>query len=331
MPFPGRNNRGHIPLFPQDFILLQCKLPIPMKLLIEPVSRELIESELTEDRFLRGTNNAGNKIFVVTAGEAPNTMREIGRLRELAFRDAGGGTGEEIDVDELDTVEGGYNQLIVWDPNAKEIVGGYRFIVSHGEHTPNLSTEHYFRFSDRFRREFLPYTIELGRSFVQPHYQGSRENPKGIYALDNLWDGLGALIVRNPDVRYFFGKVTMYGDYNREARNMLIYFLRRYFPDKDNLVEPIHPITLDIDEEKLAQLFSGGSFQEDYKILSREIRSRDEHVPPLINSYMNLSPTMRVFGTVRNPDFGDVEETGILITIEDIYPKKSERHVKNIR
>ena len=301
-----------------------------MKLLIEPVSRELIESELTEERFLRDTNNAGNKIYVINSFNSPHTMREIGRLRELAFRDAGGGTGEELDIDELDTVANGYNQLIVWDPNAKEIVGGYRYIVSRTNDPSKMSTSHYFHFSERFCEEYLPYTIELGRSFVQPHYQGSRENPKGIYALDNLWDGLGALIVRNPDMKYFFGKVTMYGAYNREARNMLIYFLRKYFPDNENLVEPIYPIELDIDEEKMSRLFTGGSFQEDYKILSREIRSRNEHVPPLINSYMNLSPTMKVFGTVRNPDFGDVEETGILITIEDIYPNKSERHTKNI-
>ena len=302
-----------------------------MKLLIEPVSRDLIQSELTQERFLRDTNNAGNKIYIITAADSPNTMQEIGRLRELAFRDAGGGTNEEVDIDELDLAEDGYKQLIVWDPNAKEIVGGYRFIVSHSEYPENLSTEHYFRFSDRFRKEFLPYTIELGRSFVQPHYQGSRENPKGIYALDNLWDGLGALIVQNPDMKYFFGKVTMYGDYNREARNMLIYFLRKYFPDKENLVEPIHPIELNIDTEKMASIFTGRDFAEDYKILSREIRSRNETVPPLINSYMNLSPTMRVFGTMCNPDFGNVEETGILITIDDIYPRKSERHTKNIK
>ncbi len=302
-----------------------------MKLLIEPVSRDLIQSELTQERFLRNTNNAGNKIYIITAADSPNTMQEIGRLRELAFRDAGGGTNEEVDIDELDLVENGYKQLIVWDPNAKEIVGGYRFIVSHSEYPENLSTEHYFRFSDRFRKEFLPYTIELGRSFVQPHYQGSRENPKGIYSLDNLWDGLGALIVQNPDMKYFFGKVTMYGDYNREARNMLIYFLRKYFPDKENLVEPIHPIELNIDNQKMASIFTGKDFAEDYKILSREIRSRNETVPPLINSYMNLSPTMRVFGTMCNPDFGNVEETGILITIDDIYPRKSERHTKNIK
>lgn len=300
-----------------------------MKPMIEPVSRELIEGELTPERLLRHTNNAGNSIYVITAQNSPNTMREIGRLREWSFRDAGGGTGLNTDIDELDVAEDGYKQLVVWDPNARQILGGYRYIVSRSAHAKHLSTEHYFRFSDRFREEFLPYTIELGRSFVQPAYQ-TRNNTKGLYALDNLWDGLGALIVHNPDIKYFFGKVTMYGDYNREARDLLIYFLKKYFPDTENLVEPINPIELDIDYAKMDALFSGNSYAEDYKILSKEIRSRNENVPPLINSYMSLSPSMRVFGTVRNPDFGNVEETGILITIEDIYPKKSERHTKNL-
>ncbi len=298
--------------------------------IINPVSRDLIESELTPERLLRHTNNAGNRIYVVTARNSPNIMQEIGRLRELAFRDAGGGTGASVDIDEGDTAEGGYNQLIVWDPAAREIVGGYRYIISRSEHPEHLSTEHYFRFSDKFRREYLPYTIELGRSFVQPMYQGTRTSPKGIYALDNLWDGLGALMVYNPCAKYFLGKVTMYGDYNRAARNILVYFLQKYFPDGDHLVEPIYPIELDMDREALAALFCGADYQEDYKILVREIRARNENVPPLINSYMNLSPSMKVFGTVCNPDFGDVEETGILITIEDIYPQKTERHTRRL-
>lgn len=297
-----------------------------MKPVIEPVARELIESELTPDRFLRNTNNAGNQLYVVTARNSPNTMLEIGRLREWSFRDAGGGTGLPTDIDDYDTVENGYNQLVVWDPSAREIVGGYRYIICSDSHTKYLSTEHYFRFNDKFRKEFLPHTIELGRSFVQPHYQGTRENPKGLYALDNLWDGLGALMVNNPDKKYFLGKVTMYGDYNRDARNILIYFLNKYFPDTDNLVEAIEPIDLQMDTERMEALFCGESYAEDYKILSREIRSRNENVPPLINSYMNLSPSMRVFGTMCNHDFGNVEETGILITIDDIYPKKIERH-----
>ena len=302
-----------------------------MEPIIPPVDRSLILAELTEEKLLRKTNNGNNEIYVVTAQNSPNIMQELGRLRELSFRDAGGGTGAAVDIDDEDLAEEGYQQLFVWDPKAQEIVGGYRFIVSRTTHPKHMSTEHYFRFSDRFRNEFLPYTIELGRSFVQPHYQGIRQNPKGLYSLDNLWDGLGALVVTNPDMKYFFGKVTMYGDYNREARDILLYFLKKYFPDHDNLIEGIYPIELQFDTEKMEQMVCGGNYAEDYKILTREIRKCKENIPPLINSYMNISPSMRVFGTVTNPDFGGVEETGILITINDIYPVKSERHFKMVK
>lgn len=302
-----------------------------MEPIIPPVDRSLILAELIEEKLLRKTNNGNNEIYVVTAQNSPNIMQELGRLRELSFRDAGGGTGAAVDIDDEDLAEEGYQQLFVWDPKAQEIVGGYRFIVSRTTHPKHMSTEHYFRFSDRFRNEFLPYTIELGRSFVQPHYQGIRQNPKGLYSLDNLWDGLGALVVTNPDMKYFFGKVTMYGDYNREARDILLYFLKKYFPDHDNLIEGIYPIELQFDTEKMEQMFCGGNYAEDYKILTREIRKCKENIPPLINSYMNISPSMRVFGTVTNPDFGGVEETGILITINDIYPVKSERHFKMVK
>lgn len=299
-----------------------------MKPVIDPINRELIERELTDQRFLRDTNNAGNKIYVVNAHNSPNTMREIGRLREVAFRDAGGGTGSEVDIDDYDLAQDGYEQLFVWDPVAREIVGGYRYIVSNSSHTKNLSTENYFRFSDHFRTQYLPHTIELGRSFVQPKYQGVGVNPKGIYALDNLWDGLGALMVNNPDKRFFLGKITMYGDYNKQARDLLLFFLLKYFPDHDNLVDPINPIQIHFDTPKYEAIFCGGDYEQNYKILGREIRQLKENVPPLFNSYMNLSPSMKVFGTVCNGDFGDVEETGILITIDDIYPSKTQRHTK---
>ena len=255
--------------------------------------------------------------------------REIGRLREIAFRGAGGGTGKELDIDAEDLAEDGYYQLIVWDPAAEEIVGGYRFIICTDEYPRHLSTEHYFRFSDRFRQEVLPYTIELGRSFVQPRYQRTRD-AKSLYALDNLWDGLGALIVENPDKQYFFGKVTMYGHYDKEARNILMYFLQKYFPDRDGLLEPLYPVEMNIDVPAMERIFAGGSYMDDYRTLVNELRKRDEFIPPMINSYMNLSPSMKVFSTVHNPDFGEVEETGILVRIKDIYPEKAERHTRGL-
>ncbi len=299
-----------------------------MKDIITPVDAGLLEKELDPERLLRKTGRGGNELYVVSAADCPHTMLEIGRLRELAFRTAGGGTGDAVDIDDDDRAEDGYKQLIVWDPAAKEILGGYRFIVCTTSHPAHLSSEHYFRFSELFRTRYLPYTIELGRSFVLPRRgPGGTRNPKIIYALDNLWDGLGALIRKNPESRYFFGKVTMYGDYNREARNLLLYFMGRYFPDNENLLDPINPVVLDIDYERMDAIFNGGSYAEDLKILYRQVKQYKENVPPLINSYMNLSPTMKVFGTVTNPDFGGVEETGLLITIDDIHPDKTRRHL----
>ena len=298
-----------------------------MKPIIDPVAREEIERELTAEKKIRNTNKAGNEIYVITAANSPAVMREIGRLREVSFREAGGGTGEEVDIDADDLAENGYQQLIVWDPAAREIVGGYRFIICRSSRPEHLSTEHYFRFSDKFREEFLPWTIELGRSFVQPRYQ-SRDNNKSIFALDNLWDGLGALTVLNPEIRYFFGKVTMYTDFNVEARNMIIYFMHRYFPDHDELMEGIDPVEMEIDYEKYDAMFTGDNYNEDHRTLCQQVRERGENIPPLINSYMGISPSMRTFATEHNNDFGAVEETGILITIADIYPAKGERHMK---
>lgn len=298
-----------------------------MDAIIEPVARELLERELAPERKLRDTRRASNEVYVFSAAECPALMRETGRLREVAFRGAGGGTGRPLDIDGDDTATGGYQQLVVWDPEAREIVGGYRFIVCSAAGRDHLSTEHYFRFSDRFRREYLPHTIELGRSFVQPSYQ-SRGNSKSIYALDNLWDGLGALIVLNPQARYLFGKVTMYTSYEITARNALIWFLHKYFPDRDALVTGRRPLDLKLDDPYYERIFTGRNYVENYRILIGLVRELNENIPPLIHSYMNLSPTMRVFDTVSNPDFGDVEETAILLSIKDIYLEKRERYTR---
>ena len=304
-----------------------------MKEVISKVPSELIEKELTPDKHMRSTNKGGNEIYIITAHDSPNIMREIGRLREITFRLAGGGTGKELDVDDYDTCEKPYKQLIVWDPDAKEILGGYRYILGDElgyteENEPNLATARMFHFSENFRKEYLPHTIELGRSFVQPEYQSSKAGAKGLFALDNLWDGLGALTVDHPEMKYFFGKVTMYTHFNIEARNMILYFLRKHFNDHDSLVYPKDRYNLEIDFGGLDQIFTGAEFKEDYKILSKNVRDLGENIPPLVNAYMNLSPTMKVFGTAVNDHFGNVEETGIILTIDDIYKAKVDRHIE---
>lgn len=304
-----------------------------MQEIIQPVDRDLIKQELTKEAFVRYTNNGNNEVYLVNYHTAPHIMREIGRLRELTFRGAGGGTGLPLDIDENDTSEYNYDQLIAWNPEDEEIIAGYRVIkcdeaaAEDGE--LHLSTAHYFNFSEKFKKDFLPYTIELGRSWVQPKYQPAIDNRKGIFSLDNLWDGLGAIVLMNADVKYLFGKVTMYPQYNEEARDLLIYFMNHYFPDPDGLVQPVDDLYLGYktDISKYEGIFDGLDYKEGYKVLNTRIRELNENIPPLINTYMNLSPTMRVFGTARNNEFGEVEETGIMITLDDIYPAKKERHM----
>ena len=300
--------------------------------IIQPVSKELLRAELTPEKQLRMTNKSNNEIFVITAHDSPNVMREIGRLRELAFRSAGGGTGKALDIDEFDTMSNCCKQLIVWNPDAEEIIGGYRYLFGSDwqideKGQPKLATSHMFHFSEKFMKEYAPYTVELGRSFVALEYQNVRSNTKSIFALDNLWDGLGALTVINPDVKYFFGKVTMYPSYIRRCRDMILYFLKKHFGDKENLIVPLKPLRIESDPMELATLFREDDFKADYRILNREIRRLGYNIPPLVNAYMNLSPTMRLFGTAINYGFGDVEETGILIAVDEILEDKRVRHI----
>lgn len=306
-----------------------------IKPIIPPVSKDKLEAELTKERFVRNTNKGGNKIYDFNGNEAPNLMLEVGRLREESFRQAGGGTGKGADIDDYDLADVPYRQLIVWDPEEKEILGGYRYILGNtiprdANGNVRLATSRLFHFSERFLNEFLPHTIELGRSFVQPQYQSSKQGAKSLFALDNLWDGLGSLIVNHPEMKYFFGKVTMYNHFNQEARDLILSFMSKYFSDPDKLLYPLDEfkVKIGLTAENLREIFKGPSYIEDYKVLNRKVRELGESIPPLVNAYMNLSPSMRSFGTAINDRFGDVEETGIIITINEFNKTKTKRHVE---
>ncbi len=304
-----------------------------MENIIDPIPAPILEKELSPERFVRKANNGSNLIYIVNQFNAPQVVKEIGRLREITFRAAGGGTGKALDLDEYDLSDNPYEQLIVWNPEEKEIVGGYRFFPGNkadvnGTHIPSLATAHLFTFSQKFIDVYLNKTIELGRSFVQPKYQPGLNNRKGLFSLDNLWDGLGALTVLYPHINYFFGKVTMYTHFNAKARDMILYFMNFYFPDPEDLISPISPLGYKTSLDDIIPLFSKEmSYKEAHAVLNQHVRALEENIPPMVNSYMNLSPTMKTFGTCINDTFGEVEETGILVTISDIYPSKKDRHI----
>ncbi len=305
-----------------------------MEPIIAPISKDLIKSELTPDKKLRDTNKGGNEIYIISHHDSPNVMQEIGRLREEAFRDAGGGSGMGTDIDEFDTMDNPYRQLIVWNPDNEEIIGGYRYILGpdirlDGNGQPVLATSHMFHFSDKFMKEYLPYTIELGRSFIAPEYQSRQAGAKALFALDNLWDGLGALAIENPEMKYFFGKMTMYPEYNRVARDLIQHFLFKHFGDKENLVTAVDPIVIETDRAYMDSLLTEDDFKSDYILLNAEVRKRGVNIPPLVNAYMGLSPTMKMFGGGINHEFSEAEETCIMIAFDEIHPDKVERHIKS--
>jgi len=308
-----------------------------MESIISPVDKRLIRPELSKEKFLRYTNFENNEIYVITSHDSPNTMKEVGRLREIAYRDSGGGSGKPYDIDDFDTAAIPYKQIIVWNPNLEEIIGGYRFLKlieakkDNKKNQYHLFTTDLFGLSEKFINEYLPYTIELGKSFVQPQFQPSTDERKGFFSLDNLWDGLGALIVDNPDIKYFYGRVTLYLNYDQEARDILLHFLDKYFGDKENLIFPYDPRKTKTDKSKLEKIFSNKGFEEDFTNLNQAIRDRNENIPPLIKAYMSLSPSMKTFGVAYNHKMGNVECIGIMINLKDIYPSKIRRHVESYK
>ena len=305
--------------------------------IISPIAKSDLITELTtKATLLRHSRKGGTELYIFNGRECPMLMREVGRLREIAFRDAGGGTGLDCDIDEFDLMEKPYLQLIVWEPAEQEILGGYRYIngpdiVLNAQHQPHLATSHMFCFSQLFMDEYMPYMLELGRSFVVVDRQSSRSGARSLFTLDNLWDGLGALAVKLPNVKYFYGKFTMYPTYPQQGRNMILYFLSKHFPDSNHLVWPYHPLDTHTDVAAMQQLFCHDTFQEDYKVLNTEVRKLGYNIPPLVNAYMLLSPTMKTFGTAINDEFGDVEESGILITIDDIFADKHQRYIDSFQ
>ena len=302
-----------------------------MEKIIDPVSVELLEAELTPDKKLCDTNKGGNVIYVIDAHDSPNVMLEVGRLRERSFREAGGSSGMSVDIDDFDTMETPYKQIVVWDPEAKAILGGYRYILGpdvtfYDDGQPRLATSHMFHFSDTFIKEYMPHVMELGRSFVTPEYQSSKAGAKALYALDNLWDAIGAVVQEHPSIIYFFGKMTMYPSYDRPSRDLILHFLWKHFPDPEELVRPYKPVMPETNPRMMDLILKDADFKEDYRNLKDAVRKLGTNIPPLVNSYMNSSPSMKMLGTAINDEFSDVEETGIMVCFNEMYPEKRDRH-----
>ena len=297
-----------------------------MKPIIPEVETALLEREL-EGHLLRPSNKADNLIYDITSHECPNVMREIARLREISYRDGGGATGQEMDIDEMDTMAKPYHQLIVWDPNNKQIIGGYRYLFGHEaeirDGQPFITSAHLFHYSERFIRDYLPNTIEFGRAFVQPMYQKREMGVKALFALDNIWDGIGAVMHNNPNIRWMIGKVTIYPDYNQTARELIYAYLNRYHKGEEGLFEPYHRLPI----RQIAMPFEGEDKQENYHILQRAVREQGTVIPPMFSAYLNLTNDLQFFGNAINDELANVYETGIMVDLDTVYQEKKERYI----
>lgn len=300
-----------------------------MKPIIAPVETEILLHEL-EGHLLRPSNKAGNLIYDITAYECPNVMREIGRLREISYRAGGGGTGKELDIDDQDIMPRPYHQLIVWDPDNNQIIGGYRYLFGHEAEIRNgqpfITSAHLFHYSERFIRDYLPNTIEFGRAFVQPMYQKREMGVKALFALDNIWDGIGAVLFNHPEMRYMIGKVTIYPGYNEQARELIYAYLDRYHKGEQGLIEPYHPL---LSQPLTHSPFEGEDKQENYHILQHAVREQGTVIPPIFTAYLNLTNDLQFFGNAINDEFSDVLESGIMVDLETVYPEKKERYINS--
>lgn len=301
-----------------------------MEKIIDPIKKDKLIAELKSCRFIKRTTKRGNEIYSFTYRDAPSIMYEVARLRETAFRLIGCGSGNLIDLDNYDLEPASYRQLIVWNPRDKEIIGGYRYAAGKDYllRTELLSMSHYYRFSKKFISDYLPYSIELGRAWVNPLYQPSATDSRSIFALDNLWEGIGAVVAENSDVRYLIGKVTIPGTYNPTARILITWFMSHYYGDRSNLVFPHKPINPPKVLNIGGQRITGCDIGNDFKIISNFIKTLGVFVPPLISAYLRLATNMISFGSTLNPELENSYETGIMIDINDIYPEKQARYIQ---
>jgi len=283
--------------------------PDLMTALIEPVDPGDIASEL--ETLTPLAHFRGLEIHGFAGDECPQTLREVGRLRELGFRAAGAGRNVACDLDDLDRGAGAYRQLITWDPDRREIVALYRYqLGEHGaRYGPRVFRTHQlFEYSQRFAGEFLPRAIELGRSVVNP---AARRRGLGLFA---LWTGLRALYDRHPELSCFFGNVTLYRQVPEVARDTIVSFLERLYPPPEPLLLARSALRFEVSRPLVIDDAARQALpNERIRILRDLLRPLGQPVPPILQSYLGLSNSIWFGQTALDQDFGDSLEIGIVV------------------
>lgn len=270
-----------------------------------------------------GRTPDGKTIYFLDQVESSPVFREIGRLRELAFRAVGEGSGRRRDIDHFDSY---YKHLVLWDEDDLEIAGAYRFVDSAGvvkeRGVAGLYSGSLFEL-DETKCGFLHQGLELGRSFVQPRYWGKR-------SLDYLWYGIGAYLAKNPQYRYLFGPVSISNAMPQLAKELLIYFYKLYFSDNSHQVSSIHPFIFSNPPYRFSKEFTGDDYSEDFKRLKSLLKNLGTAVPPLYKQYSDLCERGGVSFLDFNvdPDFNNCIDGLVIVDIKKLKPKKYKRYIQ---
>lgn len=285
--------------------------------------KEALRDELERALFLGRATHCAADIYSVDGGSSPLLLEEVCRLRKESYARVGveldDGVGGEADRD------GTYRQLVVWDRARDEIMGGYRYAVGRSAKVERLSLSRYMSLSESFVRGYLPRGIELGRSFISPHYQ-SCGTTLTIYALDALWEGL-ARVVKRESAEYLFGRVTLYNSLGVRARNLLVGYMQYSSPIGERLMVARAPYKVGISRRRYSEIFIGDTAQQNYHILLTEMRRLGSRIPPIISSYLRLTPHLKLYDSYKNYDLGGVVESAIMLKVSEFYDSVKSRYM----
>ena len=294
---------------------------ITQRCIARPENRQYIKEELSLAIVL-GETNDGKKIYLFDYKKESSVMKEISRLREFTFRKVEEGTGKKRDLDEFDEY---YKHIVLWDDVKLEIVGSYRIGESDFINEYFGKEGFYSNSLFNFNKEFDPYltnSIELGRSFVQPKYWGSR-------ALDYLWQGIGAYLYKNPHIRYMFGPVSLSSSIPKGAQNLIIYYYSKYYSNKSDFLSPINPFTITKNEkDEMNSIFNE---KENFLLLKEQLECYNTTVPTLYKQYSDLCEKdgISFMGFNVDENFNNCVDSFILVDIKSMKEKKRKRYIKD--
>lgn len=297
---------------------------LTQKAIAHPEERKILKKELQESQLLGETKDNKKIYFYQNTNNNSIVLNEIGRLRELSFRKVGEGINKKRDIDKYDRY---YQHIVLWDEEELEIVGAYRIAeckkIVEEKGSKALYTSTLFTFNESFS-PYLNNSIELGRSFVQPKYWGSR-------ALDYLWYGIGAYLSKNPDIKYLFGPLSLSANYSKVAKDTILYFFNKNFYDTESLVTAKVPYNFSSDpllNNVLHHEFNAPSYKDNFKSLKRSLSLIESNIPTLYKQYSDLCEKdgIRFCAYNIDSDFSNCIDSFIIIEIDKIKNSHKKRY-----